>query len=327
MNEHMSHGHTQTVPSSAIKEEVSLSLPSKIGIWSRPESSKRIRADNIFDYMDGAGELYIGYRFRYLDVFEYSSSDQDQIIVELYWMETAGESFGLMSNDWGGEPVPLSDSGEGAPKDFPDALYGAGLLRMRVDNLYARVMALRETAASKKAVLELGRLIAAGRKNQPPPAMVKALPASFGNNLTLRKDRVCYFRSHLVLNSIYFLSTRNILNLDRTVEVVAVSYEQPSMQKKNSRVQLILIRYATIEAANNALKHFIEIYIPEKTMKPTGSSTNFQDFIRIEDGWMGFGLSGKNLCLVFETSTIETAQTIINDSVRILDSLEVSHER
>jgi len=46
-----------------------------VGAWSRPESSKIIDSTNIFKYMNGAGELYLGYRFDHLEGFDYMSEN------------------------------------------------------------------------------------------------------------------------------------------------------------------------------------------------------------------------------------------------------------
>lgn len=89
-----------------------LNLPKTIGVWNRPDSPQAITSQNIFKYMNGAGELYLGYRFRYLEVFDYTSAHQDNILVELYFMETSDDAFGLLSLDWGGEPVSFSKSPE-----------------------------------------------------------------------------------------------------------------------------------------------------------------------------------------------------------------------
>ena len=124
--------------------------------------------------MDGAGELYIGYRFRQLEVREYTSKGTDDILVELYWMVSSDDAFGLLSGDWGGEAISLKPSGaDAAPARagaWPRALYGAGLLRVWSGNLYARVLSQTETDASRKAVLEIGRAIAAGKARNAAPA-------------------------------------------------------------------------------------------------------------------------------------------------------------
>ena len=62
-----------------------LDLPKTIGVWNRPDSPRLISSKNIFKYMNGAGELYLGYRFRHLEVFDYMSADQGNILVELYF--------------------------------------------------------------------------------------------------------------------------------------------------------------------------------------------------------------------------------------------------
>jgi hypothetical protein len=58
--------------------------------------------------MNGAGELYLGYRFRHLEVFDYLSTNKDHILLELYYMERPEDAFGLLSLDWGGKPISYS---------------------------------------------------------------------------------------------------------------------------------------------------------------------------------------------------------------------------
>ena len=108
------------------------------------------------------------------------------------------------------------------------ALYGGGLLRIWADTIYARVMAYRETPESKEAVLSLGRTIAANRKMPAEPELLNILPQAVDSDWKLRKDRIGYFRSHLVLNSLYYLSHQNILNLDHSTEAVTAPYENIS---------------------------------------------------------------------------------------------------
>jgi len=53
-----------------------VSLPTRAGPWVRPDAPRRITEETIFDCMDGAGELYLAYRFGHLDVYEYSAPDR-----------------------------------------------------------------------------------------------------------------------------------------------------------------------------------------------------------------------------------------------------------
>jgi hypothetical protein len=173
-------------------------LPETVDAWTRTDLPQTITADTIFKYMNGAGELYLGYRFQRLEVYEYSADNQNNILVELYYMQTSDDAFGLLSLDWGGEPAILDDSlaaaGTTSAGSPTMALYGAGLLRLRADRIYARIMAYRETPAAKKAVMALGRAVVAGRTRPPTPQMIKIPALQIDSGWKLRQDRMSYFR-------------------------------------------------------------------------------------------------------------------------------------
>lgn len=92
-------------------------LPQTIGVWTRSESPRVINSKNIFDYMNGAGELYLSYRFDRLEVYEYKADHEKSILVELYYMKTSDDVFGLLSLDWGGERISFGVSPENASND------------------------------------------------------------------------------------------------------------------------------------------------------------------------------------------------------------------
>lgn len=298
-------------------KEDKLNLPKAIGLWTRPGSPKIINSKNIFEYMDGAGELYLGYCFNRLEVYEYTADDQNNILVELYFMKSSDDAFGLLSLDWGGEPAALNQARPSqAPRPIAPssrALYGAGLLRLWSDNLYARVMAYRETPESKEAVLSLGRAIAAGGKNPPPPQLLNILPLRIGPDWKLRNDRIVYFRSYLVLNSFYYLSQQNVLNLGLSTEAVTAPYESLPEAKGSRRVQFLFVKYGNPEQAGQALDHFHKVYLPEHKIDfRARSMTASSNFYKIEDGWLGYKVSGECLALVFECPDRESAQKILN---------------
>lgn len=295
-------------------------LPKTVGLWTRSDAPRVVNAKNIFDYMDGAGELYLGYRFDHLEVFEYKAQGQKGILVELYSMETPDDAFGLLSLDWGGEPVDLSQTSEeelqSNKRKWPRALYGEGLLRIWSDKIYARVMAYLETPESQKAVLSLGRAIVEGRENPQGPELLRRLPDSFKTFWTLRMDRSYYFRTHLVLNSLYFLSQENILDLDLTSEGTTASYESMDSLKNQKRIQFLMVKYADPERAQKALVHFHRIYLPEHPFSEESSSLKEKGrLFSVEDGWLAYKLEKSSLVLIFECPDQETARTII-DQIR-----------
>jgi hypothetical protein len=295
-------------------------LPKTIGLWTRPDSPRFVEAKNIFDYMDGAGELYLGFRFDHLEVYEYQAKSHKDIIVELYFMKTSDDAFGLLSLDWGGEPLDLGQSPQekaaASSSHWPTALYGEGLLRLWSGNIYARVMAYQETPESKEAVLTLGRSITKDRKNPPRPGLLKSLPDSLQPNWTLRQNRASYFRSHLVLNSIYFLAQENMLDLDLTSEAVTAPYERKNSSGGQTRIRFLLVKYSDDERARNALAHFHRVYLPEHSFPAeSGSSREMANVILVEDGWLGYKLQNKIIAFIFECPDQETARTII-DQIR-----------
>ena len=304
-----------------------IDLPKTTGSWTRPDSPRIVTSQNIFDYMDGAGELYIGYRYDHLEVYEYKSDSQDDILVELYFMETSDDAFGLLSLDWGGEPVSLSETDRKEKRNTISksirALYGEGLLRIWSDSLYARVMAYRDTPESREAVLSLGQVITSSRKNPPEPVLLKALSPRIGSDWELRRDRMSFFRSYLVLNSIYYLSTQNILDLDHSTEAVTAPYENITESGHTKRPQFLLVKYEDPVKANKALIHFHDTFLPEHKHKiKTDTTTKNPSVFKIEDGWLAYQLNARYLVLVFDCPDEESAEKIIHQNVSNLSKLE-----
>jgi hypothetical protein len=266
--------------------------------------------------MNGAGELYLAYGFNYLEVYEYTADQQESILVEVYVMNTSDDAFGLLSLDWGGEPVTLQStpSFQSNPTVAPPyrALYGMGLLRIWADTIYARVMAYQETAASKEAVLSLGQTISANRKMPGEPELLKILPNAIDSDWQLRKDRIGFFRSYLVLNSLYYLSHENILNLDHSTEVVSAPYEKTLKDGASKRVQVLFVKYGSLGHARKGLDDFHSAYLDEHPKGFDPGITNKQmNFFNIEDGWLGYSLDGAYLSVVFECPDRKTAELII----------------
>ncbi len=290
------------------------SLPKTAGPWTRPDTPRRIDETTIFSYMDGAGEMYVGYRFDHLDVFEYTAAGRDPILVELYWMKTSDDAFGLLSNDWGGEPIVLQADINSEPRQSPPrALYGAGLLRLWSDNLYARVLASRETPESREQVIGLGRAIVAGRRLSDVPRLALLVRPTVGR-FSVRTDRLWFLRSHLVLNSAYFLSSQNILDLSLQCEAVVAAYEGVGAQRpagaRTLRPHLIMVEYPDATAARRAFEHFVAAYLPEVRVvaAPPGSETRLAH--RVEHGWAACRLTSRLLLIALDAPDENTATSM-----------------
>ena len=293
-----------------------VTLPKKTGAWSRSESPKIVTAATIFDYMNGGGELYLAYQFERLEVIEYSASQQEPVTVEVYYMQTSEDAFGLLSLDWGGERVDLPTSpfktGNTSMATDSRALYGAGLLRLAAGKIYSRILAHEETQASKQAVLSLGRSLAAGRERSPEPALIKTLSRKVAAKWEIRRDRIGFFRSHLVFNSLYYLSHQNILKLDLSAEAVTAPYESAVSPNKMLRIQYLVVKYTSVEKAEQGRQSFHSGYLVDHQKPESDGQGSYTGIYEIEDGWVGYRQQGLCLAVVFQCPDQETAALFLD---------------
>jgi len=198
------------------------------------------------------------------------------------------------------------------------------VLRIWSDRLYARLRADRQTTASQQAMLAIGRAVVSGRPASAPPALLSAVPTSGGPGRSLRPDRVWFLRSSVVLNSAYLLATQNILALDLSAEAVVAPYFP--VQPRRRAAQLILVRYENADHARQALERFRMAYLPESLRGPAGSGVGAAALVRVENGWVGYQVTGRSLALACEWPSRDHAVRLIDQAVRGLEKLEGSQQ-
>ncbi|MBP6059145.1 MAG: hypothetical protein KA522_00045 [Candidatus Saccharicenans sp.] len=227
-------------------------------------------------------------------------------------MQSPDDAFGLISLDWTGEPVwlnaeiqPLSENAA-APADI--ALYGEGLLRARVDNLFLRILAPRETEEIKKIILKLGKIIAAQRTRLAFPDILKVIGPQPNSRWQIKKDRTSYFHSHLISNSLYYLSHENLLYLGPECEALYTEWTKVRAESKRS-TKMIIIKYSDDRMASRALINFIHSYLPEKSGPGREPQVVEPEIaLKLEDGWTGWKLSKNFLALIFEAPVLSMAR-------------------
>ena len=239
-------------------------------------------------------------------------------------------SSSLLSQDWGGEAIALRPVRKAErPTMAPSAraLYGAGLLRLCAGSLYARILAEHETSTAKEAVLALGRAVAAGRKESPEPSLLNILPRNVGENRAVKRGRIAFFRSSLVLNSLHYIGSENLLDLGPETQGVFAPYERPVPSAKSGRLYLVILRYPDAGRAQGALDRFRKGILPKSaSAKAIGKSLEPPSVFQTEDGWTGYRLNGAFLSLVFEAPDEAAARAAL-DAIRIPPlNKEVSHE-
>jgi hypothetical protein len=199
--------------------------------------------ESVFSYIDGAGEVYRAYNFRFLLSLGYEKAGAPGIVVDLFDMGSSADAFGVNTMDLEGEDPGIGQGGT----------YKDGLLSFWRGPYFVSVMAEAETAESRTACLEIGRRIAAAiGTDGPRPALLAALPPGLAPPSTVR-----YLHSHVILNRHYFVHAENVLNLGPDVEAVLARLGGPGRG-----AALLIVRYPSEGAASEAWDRFRAAFPP-----------------------------------------------------------------
>ena len=138
--------------------QLNVLLPQNIAGWGPAGPDEVFTRETIFDYMDGAGEVYLAYDFDHLLVREYVKPSAPPIVAEVYQMASSEDAYGIFTHDTDGEEVDLG----------AEAIYSGGYLRFWKGTLFVRLLAEKETEDVKTAVMTMGKTIAAATSAVEP---------------------------------------------------------------------------------------------------------------------------------------------------------------
>lgn len=268
-------------------QQAGISLPAKPSPGWVGGAQRTITGNKIFDYMDGAGELYLAYGYKKLFVREYSHAGQPTVTCEVYLMPTSADAFGLLSQDRTGKKVAVGQ----------DATYSSGLLVSWQGNYFIRILADSLTPEAERFILELGKQVAklCGPPGKPPRA-IEWLPTQ-----GLVADSIHYFHTQLCLNYLYFVAVDNILNLSLKTEAVMGTYQSPA-----GKSIVLAVGYPDESEAKSAQAKFAAGYL--KDLKPEGEYS----VVKLENGkWLANKTMANRLFVVLESPSREECTTLI----------------
>jgi hypothetical protein len=232
----------------AEKEKTSpgISWPAAPESWKWDGNEEIYESRAIFDYIDGAGEVYLAYNFKNLTVRQFEKSGYPRIIAELYDMGSPNDAYGIFSLERQDEEAGIGQGSE----------FGGGLLRFWKGKFFVSVYADGEGPEAGQTILSLGRAIAnAIPLTGQTPKLIRALP---DGKMGLVEKSIRYLHSHILLNQRFFIATRNILNLSSKTEAVLAQY-----LRAEKKAHLLLVRYQDLIEAGAALQSFKRAYMPE----------------------------------------------------------------
>lgn len=200
----------------------------------------------IFDYMDGAGEVFLAYHFKNLMVRQFERAGHPRIIAELYEMGSSNDAYGIFSLERQDEEAGIGQGSE----------FGGGLLRFWKGRFFVSVYADGEGPEAGKVVLLIGRAMANSiQATGQAPKLIGALP---DGKMGLVEKSIRYLHSHILLNQRYFVATPNILNLNPQTEAILAQY-----LRAGKKIHLLLVRYPDSKEAETAFRGFKRAYMPE----------------------------------------------------------------
>lgn len=263
-----------------------ITLPVEVGGWKWDGKESTYNSRTVFDYINGAAELYLAYGFQGLKVRRFAKPGSPPINLEIYEMASPEDAYGVFSFEYQDEPAGIGQGSE----------FGGGLLRFWKGKYFASVYAEGEGEGVEAAILGIGRaaaqaIPAAGSE----PKLIQLLP---GKELGLVDKSTRYLKSHVLLNQRFFISHQNLLNLSRKTEAVLAVYS-----RSGQRSQLLLIQYADADEAGSALKTFKKAYMSE---------AGDRDRLRTEDKKWTFARQQKEyLLLVFSAPAESDAEALL----------------
>ncbi len=260
-------------------------LPAEVLGWKSAGADSVYDAESIFDYIDGAGEVYRAYNMKLCLSRTYAKEGQPVLIADFFDMGSAADAFGVFTHDLEGEDWGVGQS----------SVYKGGLLSFWKDRYFAAITIDKETDEAKKALLELGRTIAAAidREGQKP-GLLGVLPGAYAD-----PRRVRYLHSPVILNYHFFVSRENVFSLGPEVEAL--------LAKASDQSALVVVRYPDEARAGAALNVF------RKTMMPGAKD---QAPVQTTNGtWTAAGRQSRILAAVLNAVSAEGAEAAVQETL------------
>jgi len=258
-------------------------LPESVGGWAKSGVPQSYNRQNLFDYIDGGAEIYLAYDFQQLTVQHYAemspdSAEKGSIIVEVWWMDSSADAFGLFSLERDGEKINVGQ----------DGVYGYDRVRFWKGQFFVNILAEKEGAGevlSKIAKKTASKI----EKNGDRPPLVSKLPR---DNLIL--GSVHFFHQYLVLRNLYFFERAESLGVDSRTNCVLADYAMDE-----DTLKLLVIEYPDSVRATNALLGFA---MADSSFAEAGARESMLPeplVIAGSEGSVGVTQQGRHLALAF----------------------------
>ena len=212
--------------------EQALPAAGAVGGWTQAEAPRTYDRDTLYDFMNGAADLYFTYGFVSLAVGDYQGPDGGSLRVEIYRTATDADAYGLFAYNAFGEPLDLGVQGRWKSKS------GLSFWQGRT-NVQITARDAVDDAALQAFGQAVSALLPAGGT---PPEIVAELPLA-----DLEPGSVRFFREQMALDNYLWLGPENVLGLGPDVEGAVATYELAT-----GRATLLLVTFPDAARARAA---------------------------------------------------------------------------
>lgn len=120
--------------------------------WHKVSESHFFNPDNLFEYIDGAADLYILYGFRKLITTDYTvGTDSSAVNIEIYCMKSTAYAFGIYAAERSREEIPVTIGVEGYK--------GPNVLNFYKGPYYVKIMSFIISEDLMASLEKMGKLI------------------------------------------------------------------------------------------------------------------------------------------------------------------------
>ncbi|MDR1667132.1 MAG: hypothetical protein LBS03_05510 [Bacteroidales bacterium] len=266
-------------------------IPSQHPVEQLPERFQSYRVseplnhtpDNLYEYINGAAEMYLSYGLAGMRGYRYTAENQPDVTIEIYEMTESRNAFGVYTQS----------------RDRDEHAYGQGSLSYPEATLFWKdryfivISSSRATPESSAAI----RFLAETADKAIPqegkiPGIVGLLPAK-----GLADGGMLYFHHYIWLNAYFFIADFDLLNINEQTDAVLAKYGSP-----DRRTYLLLVEYPHEDATTAAYRRFMQRYAPEAD---NGKAVRLEDrtwFI----GWH----NGNRLGAIFNSPSEDDAEEL-----------------
>lgn len=208
-------------------------IPKSFAGWHIKEPVKLYKGKEIFDFINGEGEIYLEYDFKAAAVQQYFSGNNN-IELAVYNMGKPEDAFGIFSL-YGMESVETMGIGnDDRTTDFS--------VKFWKDKYFVNIMSYNKSTGND--IISLAKIIGKNISNKGERPEILKCFAEFN------PKSIVYFHGKFSLNSICYIADENVLQLNKNTDGIICSYT-----KDGKSLQILLIKYPEEKGAQNALKH------------------------------------------------------------------------